>query len=530
MTVFIRRSLHSIAAIALAWAATSATAADLKIGFNAEVSSADPHIHQAQNRNVWMHVYEPLVKQDNNLRPSPGLARGWRTSDPLTWVFTLRPNVVFHDGSTFDAEDVKASIDRAKTVTGPRTLKGYLKDIQSVIVVDPLTVQIKTSVPAPATPDVLSLVPILPKEIAVAATEESFAQGKSAIGTGPYKFSEWTRGQRVVLVRNEKYWGGTEPWNKVTFEFLLKEPSRASALLSGSVDVINGATASIVEALGRNDKLTHVDGQSYMLNYVYFDMRPIAQFATDASGKPISPNPLRNVKVRQAISLAINRDVLAKRVMKGDATPTAQAVPEGYFGFDPSLKPQASDPARAKALLAEAGFPQGFNLTVHCPNDRYLNDAKMCEAIGQMLTQVGIKTSVQTLPFAVLQPRLISAPKPDQEVSMAMWGFGALFGDSLQSLMAVNMSHDDKRGVGVSNYGRYSNPQVDAYLAKANETIPSSEREELQRKAIRAIAEDAGYLPIQHLKVSYAFRKDLTVVPRGDGFIFATNVREAAAK
>lgn len=530
MTAPVKRSLHSILAAALACTATAALAADLKIGFNAEVTSADPHIHQAQNRNVWMHVYEPLLKQDNNLRPSPGLARGWRSTDPLTWVFTLRPNVVFHDGSSFDADDAKASIERAKNVTGPRTLKSYLKDIQSVVVVDPLTIQIKTSVPAPATPDVLSLVPILPKEIATVATEESFAQGKSSVGTGPYKFSEWTRGQRVVLVRNEKYWGGAEPWNKVTFEFLLKEPSRASALLSGSVDVINGATASVVEALGRNDKLTHVGGQSYMLNYVYFDMRPVAQFATDASGKPISPNPFHNAKVRQAISLAINRDVLAKRVMKGDAVPTAQAVPEGYFGFDPTLKPAASDPARAKALLAEAGFPQGFNLTIHCSNDRYLNDAKVCEAIGQMLTQVGIKTSVQTMPFAVLQPRLITPPKPEQEISMAMWGFGALFGDSLQPLMAVNMSHQDKRGTGVNNYGRYSNPEVDSLLAKANETISSSEREELQRKAIRTITEEAGYLPIHHIKASYAFRKGLTVVPRGDGFIFATQVRDASAK
>jgi len=529
MTAVIQRSLRAIVAVTLAWA-TASMASDLKIGFNAEVTSADPHVHQAQNRNVWLHVYEPLVKQDANLRAIPGLARGWRSTDPLTWVFTLRPNVVFHDGSAFDAEDVKASIERARNVTGPRTLKSYLKDIQSITVVDPLTVQIKTAVPAPATPDALSLVAMLPKEVALAATEDSFAQGKSAVGTGPYKFSEWTRGQRVVLVRNEKYWGGVEPWNKVIFEFLLKEPSRASALLSGSVDAINGATAGIVEALGRNDKLDHASITSYMLNYLYFDMRPNVQFVTDANGKPISPNPFLNLKVRQAISLAINRDLIAKRVMKGDSVPTAQAVPEGYFGFDPALKPVAADPARAKALLAEAGIPQGFNLTIHCTNDRYLNDAKVCEAIGQMLTQVGIKTSIQTLPFSVLQPRLINAPKPDQEVSMAMIGFGALFGDSLQSLMAVNMSRDDKRGTGANNYGRYSNPQVDGLLGKANETLSSSEREELQRKAMHIVGDETAYLPLQHIKASFAYRKGLTVTPRGDGFIFAMNVREASAK
>jgi peptide/nickel transport system substrate-binding protein len=529
MTTPLQHLSKALTAFTLASAAL-AQAADLKIGFNADLSTLDPHVHQAQNRNIWWHVYEPLVKQDANLRPVPGLARGWRSVDPLTWVFTLRPNVQFHDGSAFDAEDVKASIERARTLAGPRTLKSYLKDIQSVTASDPMTLQIKTSVPSPSIPDALSLVLILPKEVVTAASEESFAQGKSNVGTGPYKFAEHVRGQRLVLVKHEKYWGGAEPWNKVTFEYILKEPARAAALLSGSVDVINGATAGIVDALGQGGRFQHIDTPSYMLNYLFFDMRPVAQFATDSGGKPLSPNPFHNTKVRQAISLAINRELLAKRVMKGDSLPTIQTVPEGFFGFDPTLKVPAADPARAKALLAEAGYAQGFNLTIHCTNDRYLNDAKVCEALGQMLTQIGIKTAIQTQPFAVLQPRLIAAPKPEQQVSMAMFGVGAVFGDSLQPLLAVNSTHDPKAGSGANNYGRYSNSNVDALVAKANETISSAEREELQRKAVRLLADEAAYLPIQHLKASYAFRKGLAVVPRSDGFILAMNVREAGAK
>lgn len=519
----------AVAALCLAWAATS-MAADLKVGFNAEVTSADPHVHQAQNRNVWMHVYEPLVKQDANLRPSPGLARGWRSTDPTTWVFTLRPGVQFHDGSPFEAEDAKVSIDRARNMTGAKSLRSYLRDIQSVTVVDAMTLQIKTNAPAPSTPDALSLVPILPRKIASSATEETFAQGKASVGTGPYKFVEWTRGQRVVLAKNDKYWGGAEPWDKVIFEFLLKEPARASGLLSGSVDVINGATASIVEALGRNPKLDSLGSAGYMLNFMYLDQRPVAQFVTDSNGKPISPNPLLNPKVRQAIAAAVNRDVIVKRVMKGDSVAAAQWVPEGFFGYDPSIKVPAADPTKAKTLLSEAGFANGFNLTVHCPNDRYLNDAKVCEAVAQMLTQVGIKTSVQTLPFAVLQPRMLNAPKPDQEISVAMTGAGAVFGDSQQVMVVYNMTHDAKKGTGGSNYGRYSNPQFDSLVLKANETLSSSEREELQRKAARVLAEDGAYIPIHHLKASYAFRKGLKVTPRSDGFIFAMDVRDTAAK
>jgi len=504
-------------------------AADLRIGFNAEVSSADPHVHQLQNRNVWMHVYEPLVKQDAQLRSVPGLARGWRAADPRTWVFTLRPNVTFHDGSPFEAEDVKASIDRARNLQGLRTLKGYLRDIESVTVLDPMTVQVRTTVPSPATPDNLSLVPIIPRKFAT-ATEESFSQGRSAVGTGPYRFQEYARGQKVVLLRNDKYWGPKEPWEHVIFEFLLKESARASALLSGTVDVINGAPAGIVEALQRNDKMAHADTVSYMLNYLCLDQRPTTAFVTDAAGKPFASNPLKNFKVRQALSVAVNRDLIARRVMKGDSVPAAQLVPVGFFGYDPSIAVTAGDPAKAKVLLAEAGFPQGFNLTLHCPNDRYLNDTKVCEAIGQMFTQAGIKTDVQTMPFAVLQPWLLSAPKGKPEISVAMIGFGALFGDSFQALMALSHGFDPKTGAGVNNYGRSSMPAIDELIARANQTIASSEREDLQRKAARLVAEDLSVIPIQHIKASYAYRKSLSVSTRSDGFIYAMDVRDASAK
>lgn len=513
------------------FAATSSMvmAADLRIGFNAEVSSADPHVHQAQNRNVWMHVYEPLVKQDAQLRAVPGLARGWRTSDPRTWVFTLRPNVTFHDGSPFEAEDAKASIDRARNLQGLRTLKGYLRDIESVTVIDPMTVQVRTTVPAPATPDNLSLVPIIPRKYAT-ASEESFGQGRSAVGTGPYKFQEYVRGQKVVLARNDKYWGAKEPWDHVTFEFLLKDTARASALLSGTVDVVNGASSSVVEALQRSDKTAHVDTVSYMLNYLFLDQRPTTAFVTDAAGKPFASNPLKNPKVRQALSLAINRDLIARRVMKGDSVPAAQLVPAGFFGYDPSIAVTAGDPAKAKALLAEAGFAQGFNLTLHCPNDRYLNDAKVCEAIGQMFTQAGIKAEVQTMPFAVLQPWVLSAPKGKPDISVALFGFGALFGDSFQAQMALSHSFDPKSGAGVNNYSRSSTPAIDELIARANQTIAPTEREDLQRKTARLVAEDMSVIPLQHLKASYAYRKGLNVTARSDGFIYAMDVRDSSAK
>jgi peptide/nickel transport system substrate-binding protein len=505
-----------------------AMAADLRIGYNAEISSADPHVHNVQNRNVWMHVYEPLVRQDAQLKASPGLARGWRNVDPLTWVFTLRQNVPFHDGSVMAAEDVKFSIDRARNMPGARTLRAYLKEIESVTVVDPVTVQVKTTVPSPALPDNLSLVVIVPRSIGKDVDEDGFMQGKAAIGTGPYRYGEWVRGQRVVLTRNDKYWGEREPWDKVVFEFISKEPARATALLSGSVDVVNGASSTVVEALKRNPAIGQVSTVSYMLNYLFLDQRPTTPLVTDRAGKPLPANPLLQPKVRQALAMAIDREVIASKVMKGDSQPVYQMVPEGFFGYDPAIKAPKADAAAAKALLAEAGYPQGFQMALYCTNDRYLHDSKVCEAIGQMWAQAGIQVNVQTQPYTVVLGKA-QGKGDNSELSVGMMGFGAVSGDSLQPLIALAQTRDQKAGTGQNNYGHYSNPQLDALIAQAGKTISPAEREELQRRAVRLLMDDLSVIPVHHIKAAWAFRKGLTVTPRADGFTYAMNVREAAA-
>jgi peptide/nickel transport system substrate-binding protein len=503
------------------------SAADLRVGLKAEINSADPHVLNPVNRNVWLHVYETLVVQDDKLRARPGLARGWRATGETTWEFLLRPDVRFHDGSTLTADDVKASIERAKGLAGPRTYRTYLKDVESVQVLDALKLQITTLGPSPNLPDNVSLIAILPKAHAQAG-EEAFAKG-AAIGTGPYRFAEWVRGERVVLARNDKYWGAPEPWERVVFVPLPKEPARAAALLSGSVDVIDGATASMSDAFARSDRVVLASTTSYWLNYLQFDrFRTPSPYIADADGKPLAANPLHDLKVRQAIHLAINREAIARHVMKGDAVPAGQVVPDGFFGHDPALAPPAADAARAKALLTQAGYPRGFRMTLHCTNDRYLNDARVCEAIGQMLSQAGLQVDVQAMPFAVFQTRAVSGgANKEPEFSVFMLGIGAVTGDSLTPLMAVTHTHDAAKGEGANNYGRYSNPKLDDLIDRAARTISPREREELQKAAARVLAEDLGIVPIHHLNAAWALRKGLTIVPRSDGFTFATTVREA---
>lgn len=521
------RALLLMACAALG--AAAASGADLRIGLKAEITSADPHVLNPANRNAWLHVYETLVTQDAKLRATPCLARGWRAVDATTWDFVLRPGVLFHDGTPFTAEDAKASIDRAMALPGPRTYRSYLKDIDSVQVLEPLKLQIRTKLPSPGLPDNISLIAILPKSQAK-ATEEAFASGAAAIGTGRYRFESWTRGDRTVLVRNDKHWEGREPWDKVILQSFPKDPARASALLSGAVDLIDGAHAGLSDAFAGRAEISSTT--SYWLNYLQLDQfRANSPFVTDLAGKPLAANPFKDLRVRQAINLAINREGIVRHVMKGDAVPAAQFVPADFFGYDPAIVPVPADMAKAKALLAQAGFAQGFRMTLHCPNDRYLNDARVCEAIGQMLTQAGLKVEVSTLPFAVFQTRMIAGgANKEPEFSAQMTGIGTPTGDSWTALHAVVHTHDKQKGDGANNYGRYSNPKLDELIHKASQTISPTERESLQKQAAKLLADDLGVIPIHHLKASWALRRGLSIAPRADGFTFATSVREGAVK
>lgn len=529
--LLLKAGVAAFAAATLLSAAPVATAADLKIGYKSDITSADPHVLNGVNRNVWSHVYDSLVLQDDKLRPTPGLAASWRSLNPKTWEFKLRPNVTFQNGAPLTSEDVKYSIERAMNLTGPRTFRSYLREVESISTPDPLTIHVKTKDVSPVLPDNLGLIAIIPKSLGDHVSEESFASGKSAIGTGPYKFVSWTNGQQLVLARNPSYWGQKQHWEKLTFQFIPREPARASAMLAGSVDLIDGVTTNMADSFASSKKIDVTSTTSYMLNLLYLDQfRDNSPFIKANDGSPMNKNPLKDIKVRQALMYAVNRDGIIKYLMKGDATPTEQLVPDGFLGFDPSIKQPAHDLTKAKALLAEAGYPEGFRLTIHCPNNRYINDAKLCEALAQVFTQIGVKTEVSAMPFAVFQPRMVSGgPNGEPAFSVFLTGNGAVTGDSLTGLTTMIHTEDKKSGWGTSNYGRYSNKQVDALIEKAGDTMDEKARADLQKQAAKMALNDGAIIPILHINAAWAMRKGLTIKPRADGFTMAMNIRENKA-
>ncbi len=515
--------VRMIALAGLAASLASAMAAELKIGFKAELTSADPHVLNGANRNVLSHVYESLVGQDPQLRPVAGLATSWRLVAPTSWEFTLRPGVHFHNGAPLGAADVKYSIERAMGLKGPRTFRTYLKDVRSVSAAGPLTVVIDTKRVSPTLPENIGMIAILPASLGN-VQESAFADGRSAIGTGPYTYGSWSHGQKLILHKNERYWGAAEPWDRVLIYFVPREPARAAALLSGSVDVVNEVTTHMQHAFRG---LEIVSTTSYMLNYLSVDQwRDDSPYVTGNDGRRLAHNPLKSLVVRRAMNLAINRDTIIKYLMKHDAIASEQLVPAGFFGHDPQFHLPPYDPAKARALLAEAGYPNGFKLTLHCTNNRYLNDAKVCEAVAQMLTRVGIRTAVATLPFAVFQGRAMGGNKSGEpEFSMVLFGMSAVTGNSITGLNSNIHSFDKAAGTGSSNLGRYSNASVDALLDQAGSTIDAAARLRLQQEATAVALNDGAIFPLLHLKATWAMRPGLSVRPRSDGFTLAMNIR-----
>lgn len=257
--------------------------------------------------------------------------------------------------------------------------------------------------------------------------------------------------------------------------------------------------------------------------YLYLDQkRDVTPGVTDAQGRPLDRNPLKDVRVRRALSLAINREGIVRQVMGGHATPSGQLLPAGVMGHDPTLKPDPFDPQQARALLAEAGYPNGFSIVLAGPNDRYVNDDRVVQAIAQMWTRIGVRTQVNTLPSAVFFPR-----SARDEFSVGLLGWGTGTGEPDSPLQALIATPDRDRGWGQFNRSGYSNPQVDALLEQALSTLDRGAREQLYFRAIRIAMEDKAIIPLHHQVNIWATRRGLVYNARNDERTMATELRRA---
>ncbi|BBK37661.1 transporter [Allostella sp. ATCC 35155] len=514
---------HGVLAAALAVTGLgSAAAADLTMGLGGAVSSIDPHYHNvATNNMINRHIFGRLIDQDAQQKLVPDLAESWKTIDDTTWEFKLRKGVKFHDGSDFDAKDVMATLSRIPWVpNAPSSFRIFTGQITEAKAIDSHTIHLKTATPFPLMPVFMAGFAIISDEFERAPTED-FNSGKAAIGTGAYKLKQFVRGDRIELVRNDAYHGTKPDWETVSVKQITNSAARVAALLSGDVQIIDQVPTADFARLKKDKNIGISSVVSNRVIYLSMDAnRDSSPFVKAKDGSALAKNPLKDVRVRKAMSMAINRPAIVERVMEGQAIAAAQFLPETFFGTSKNLKVEKYDANGAKKLLAEAGYADGFSLTLHSPNDRYLNDEKVAQAVAQMLTRIGIQTKVEALPFATYAPRASKL-----EFSFMLWGWGSGTGEVSSPLRSLVATYNRDKGFGPSNRGRYSNPKVDEILEAALRTVDDKARGELLAQASEAAIFDVAIIPLHYNINNWATRAGFSYVARTDESTLAMGVK-----
>ncbi len=492
--------------------ASQARAQDtLTVATGGAFTSIDPHYHNlGPNNTIANYLFEPLVKFNSRFHPVPGLAASWRAIDATTWEFKLQPNAKFQDGTDFTADDVVFTFNRIPQVlNSPSSFAFATKPVVKFEILDPHTLRMTTAAPAPLYPLIVTAPMIVSRKHGEGATTADYNSGRAAIGTGPYRLVSAALGDRVVFKRNDGWWGGKAAYENVVYRMIPNDASRSAALQAGDVDVIDQVPTRDVARLRADPKLEILSAPGQRLIYLYVDYREQSPGVTDLDGKPIA-NPMRDLRVRRALSLAINRDGIRDRIMDGFSAPTGQLMPEGAGGYDPSLKPDSYDPEGARKLLAEAGYPHGFALTLQGPNDRYVNDRAIVEAIAQMWTRAGLKVTVDTKPASMF----FSAASRD-ELGIDLTGWASDTGEASSSLITIVASQDPAKGRGaVLRPSHYADPRADEVVERAIATLDEVAREALYREATEIGVRDEAFIPIHHQVNVWALRKGVPFHPR----------------
>ncbi len=519
-----RRIAFAIAASAALGAAVGTMAAGtahaktFRISDQGDALSMDPHsLNESLQLSFTGNIYEPLVAHDKKLGLVPGLATKWTQVNPTTWRFELRRGVAFHDGTPFTADDVVFTFGRA--AGDGSDMKSYTNEIAQVRKVDADTVEIVTKSPFPILPDVISLVYIMSKKWSEENRAEKPVDKRKGIentasfkanGTGPFRLRSREPGVRTVLVRNLNYWDKVESnVDEVVFTPIGADATRVAALISGEIDMMQPVPVQDVARLSQNPNLNILQGPELRTIFLGMDQARNELLFSNVKGK----NPLKDVRVRRAFYQAIDIEAIKTRIMRGAATPTALMIAPGIKGFPADLNKRLPyDPEASKKLLADAGYPSGFEIKMNCPNDRYVNDGEICQAVAGMLARVGVKVNLEAETKGTYFPKILS-----RNTSFYLLGWTPGTYDSHNVLNAI-VGTPDPSGRGQFNLGGYSNARVDELAKLVQSETDQARRNAMIAEAFKIHQDEVGHLPLHQQALAWGMRKNVSLVQLPDNF------------
>ncbi len=515
------RCLIGAAALAACALALPASAKSFRFANQGDALSMDPHsLNESLQLNFTGNIYEPLVGRGKKLELVPALATEWKQTAPTVWRFNLRKGVSFHDGTPFSADDVIFSYERAKG--DGSDVKTYVQEIAEIRKVDSHTIDIVTKAPFPILPDVISLWYIMSKKWCEEnrATQPvdrrkgiENAASFRANGTGPFRLRAREPSVRTTLVRNGNYWDKKIETNidEAIFTPIGNASTRVAALLSGEIDMMEPVPVQDTPRINGNPNLKVLQGPELRTIFLGMDQaREELQFSS-VKGK----NPFKDRRVRQAFYQAIDINAIQKVVMRGASTPTALMIAPGIKGFPVELNKRLPyDPDGARKLLGDAGYPNGFEVGMNCPNDRYVNDEEICKAVATMLAKIGVKVNLTAETKATYFPKIL---RRDTSFYLLGWTPGTY--DSHNPLNAL-MSTPATGGRGQFNLGSYSNKRVDELTAAIASETDAAKRSAMIHEAMKIHQDDIGHLPLHQQALAWAMKKNVDTVQLADNFMF----------
>ncbi|MDE2454900.1 MAG: ABC transporter substrate-binding protein [Burkholderiales bacterium] len=486
-----------------------------------DAQTMDPDSQNVQTTNMMNgQVYETLVEYDRNLQMIPALALSWEQTGPLVWRFKLRPGVKFHDGTPFTADDVVFSIERAAAPTSQ--ISNYAAAVGKARKVDDLTVEFQLAAPDPIFLPHISTLFIMSKSWCEAhkatkpldfkAGEESYASFH-ANGTGPYMLVSRAPGIKTVYKRNPGWWGKFDGnVQEIVYTPIANDATRLAALVSGEIDFVLDPSPRDLPRLRHTAGINIIDGPENRIVFIGMDQGRDELLYSSVKGK----NPFKDQRVRMALYQAVDIEAIKNKLMNGQSYPTGGLTPSPLGDYnDPEIERRFPfDLAAARKLMAEAGYGDGFEVQLDCPNNRYINDESICVALAGMWSQIKVRVKVNAMPVATYFPKL-----EKYDFSMYMLGWGGSITDAETMLTPVLRNNLGEKGIGFYNYGHARNDRADALAAQSSVESDPKKREALVKAALTEFKNAVDIIPLHRQVIPWAARSNVEVAHRADNWL-----------